>query len=190
MKKAGFKAALTAVALAFSGLALAQGMPAPNPAPAAASPPGYDSRPEPGQKPAMHQGQRKHMMKEEQHRKHMKDKHHMRPGHEGAEAGQSMPMQGQAMLMQGQAMPMQGQAMPMQGQAGSDMQGQGAGPDHSFYKGGRLPQEYRNRQYVVDNWRDHNLTAPPRGHQWIQTGADYVLVGTSTGVIAQVMLAP
>ena len=168
MKKAGFKAALTAVALAFSGLALAQGMPAPNPAPAAASPPGYDSRPEPGQKPAMHQGQRKHM-KEGQHRKHMKDKHHMRPGHEGAEAGQSMPMHSQP---------------------ASDMQGQGAGPDHSFYKGGRLPQEYRNRQYVVDNWRDHNLTAPPRGHQWIQTGADYVLVGTSTGVIAQVMLAP
>ena len=168
MKKAGFKAALTAVALAFSGLALAQGMPAPNPAPAAASPPGYDSRPEPGQKPAMHQGQRKHM-KEGQHRKHMKDKHHMRPGHEGAEAGQ---------------------AMPMHSQPASDMQGQGAGPDHSFYKGGRLPQEYRNRQYVVDNWRDHNLTAPPRGHQWIQTGADYVLVGTSTGVIAQVMLAP
>ena len=174
MKKAGFKAALTAVALAFSGLALAQGMPAPNPAPAAASPPGYDSRPEPGQKPAMHQGQRKHM-KEGQHRKHMKDKHHMRPRHEGAEAGQSMPMQGQA--------------MPMQGQAGSDMQGQGAGPDHNFYKGGRLPQEYRNRQYVVDNWRDHNLTAPPRGHQWIQTGADYVLVSTSTGVIAKVMMA-
>lgn len=165
MKKAGFKAALTAVALAFSGLALAQGMPAPNPAPAAASPPGYDSRPEPGQKPAMHQGQRKHM-KEGQHRKHMKDKHHMRPRHEGAEA------------------------MPMHSQPASDMQGQGAGPDHSFYKGGRLPQEYRNRQYVVDNWRDHNLTAPPRGHQWIQTGADYVLVGTSTGVIAQVMLAP
>ena len=167
MKKAGFKAALTAVALVFSGLALAQGMPAPNPAPAAASPPGYDSRPEPGQKPAMHQGERKHM-KDGHHRKHMKDKHHMRPGHEGAEAGQ---------------------AMPMHSQPASDMQGQGAGPDHSFYKGGRLPQEYRNRQYVVDNWRDHNLTAPPRGHQWIQTGADYVLVSTSTGVIAKVMMA-
>ena len=167
MIKPGFKAALTAVALVFSGLALAQGMSAPSPAPATASPPGYDSRPEPGQKPAMHQGERKHM-KDGHHRKHMKDKHHMRPGHEGAEAGQ---------------------AMPMHSQPASDMQGQGAGPDHNFYKGGRLPQEYRNRQYVVDNWRDHNLTAPPRGHQWVQTGADYVLVGTSTGVIAQVMLA-
>ena len=170
MKKAGFKAALTAVALVFSGLALAQGMPAPNPAPATASPPGYDSRPEPGQKPAMHQGERKHM--KDGQRKQMKDKHHKRPRHEGSGYGAS------------ESMP-----MPMHGQAGSDMQGQGAGPDHNFYKGGRLPQEYRNRQYVVDNWRDHNLTAPPRGHQWIQTGADYVLVGTSTGVIAQVMMA-
>lgn len=172
MKKAGFKAALTAVALVFSGLALAQGMPAPNPAPTTASPPGYESRPEPGQKPAMHQGQRKHM--KDGQRRHMKDKHHKRPRHEGSGYGAS------------QSMPM---SMPMHGQAGSDMQGQGAGPDHNFYKGGRLPQEYRNRQYVVDNWRDHNLTAPPRGHQWVQTGADYVLVGTSTGVIAQVMLA-
>ncbi len=171
MKKAGFKAALTAVALVFSGLALAQGMSAPSPAPAPASPPGYDSRPEPGQKPAMHQGERKHM-KDGHHRKHMKDKHHMRPRHEGSGYGAS------------ESMP-----MPMHGQPASDMQGQGAGPDHNFYKGGRLPQEYRNRQYVVDNWRDHNLTAPPRGHQWVQTGADYVLVGTSTGVIAQVMLA-
>ena len=170
MKKAGFKAALTAVALVFSGLALAQGMPAPNPAPATASPPGYDSRPEPGQKPAMHQGERKHM--KDGQRKQMKDKHHKRPRHEGSGHGAS------------ESMP-----MPMHGQAGSDMQGQGAGPDHNFYKGGRLPQEYRNRQYVVDNWRDHNLTAPPRGHHWIQTGADYVLVGTSTGVIAQVMMA-
>lgn len=168
MKKAGFKAALTAVALVFSGLALAQGMPAPNPAPAA-SPPGYDSRPEPGQKPAMHQGERKHM-KEGHHRKHMKDKHHKRPRHEGSGYGAS-------------------ESMPMHSQPASDMQGQGAGPDHNFFKGARLPQEYRNRQYVVDNWRDHNLTAPPRGHQWIQTGADYVLVSTSTGVIAKVMMA-
>ena len=111
-------------------------------------------------------------MKDGHHRKHMKDKHHMRPRHEGSGYGAS------------ESMP-----MPMHGQPASDMQGQGAGPDHNFYKGGRLPQEYRNRQYVVDNWRDHNLTAPPRGHQWVQTGADYVLVGTSTGVIAQVMLA-
>lgn len=173
MKKAGFKAALTAVALVFSGFALAQGTPATNADPAPNSSAGYGSRPAAGQPPAMHQGQRKHM--KNGHHKRMKDKHHMRPRHESAESSQAMPMHGQA--------------MPMHGQASPDMQGQGAGPDHNLYKGTRLSQEYRNRQYVVDNWRDHNLTAPPRGHQWVQTGADYVLVGTSTGIIAQVMMA-
>ena len=180
MKKAGFKAALTAVALVFSGFALAQGTPATNADPVPNSSAGYGSSAAPGQKPAMHQGQRKHM--KDGQRKQMKDKHHMRPRHEGADASQAMPMRGQAM-------PMHSQAMPMHGQAGSDMQGQGAGPDHNFFKGAQLPQEYRNRQYVVDNWRDHNLTAPPRGQHWVQTGADYVLVGTSTGRVMQMMLA-
>lgn len=64
----------------------------------------------------------------------------------------------------------------------------GAGPDHNFYRGGRLPNEYRNRQYVVDNWREHHLTAPPRGYHWVQTGSDYVLVAIATGVIMQLLL--
>ena len=37
----------------------------------------------------------------------------------------------------------------------------GAGPNHAFLRGGRLPAEYRHRQYVVDDWRGHNLSAPP-----------------------------
>lgn len=64
----------------------------------------------------------------------------------------------------------------------------GAGPDHNFYRGGRLPNEYRNRQYVVDDWRGHHLTAPPRGYHWVQTGSDYVLVAIATGVIMQLLL--
>jgi len=64
----------------------------------------------------------------------------------------------------------------------------GAGPEHSFYRGGRLPAEYRHRQYVVDDWRGHNLSAPPRGYHWVQTGADYVLVAIATGVILQLLL--
>jgi Ni/Co efflux regulator RcnB len=27
----------------------------------------------------------------------------------------------------------------------------------------RLPSHYHKRQYVVDNWRAHRLSAPPRG---------------------------
>ncbi|CAN5172601.1 RcnB family protein [soil metagenome] len=58
-----------------------------------------------------------------------------------------------------------------------------------FHRGGRIPQEYRNHQYVVNNWRDHHLSAPPRGHQWVQVGADYVLIAIATGVIAQLILS-
>lgn len=64
----------------------------------------------------------------------------------------------------------------------------GAGPDHSFHRGGRLPAEYRTRQYVVNDWRGHHLSAPPRGYHWVQNGSDYLLVAISTGVILQILL--
>ena len=65
----------------------------------------------------------------------------------------------------------------------------GAGPNHSFYRGARLPTEYRTRQYVVDDWRGHRLSAPPRGYHWVQTGGDYVLVAIATGIILQLLLS-
>jgi Ni/Co efflux regulator RcnB len=60
-------------------------------------------------------------------------------------------------------------------------------PAH-FQRGQRLPGEYRNHQYVVDDWRGHHLARPPRGHQWVQVGGDYVLVAIATGLIANVLL--
>ena len=64
----------------------------------------------------------------------------------------------------------------------------GAGPRHDLYRGGRLPANYHNRQYVVDNWRSHRLSAPPRGYHWVQVGGDYVLAAVATGIIASVLL--
>ena len=64
----------------------------------------------------------------------------------------------------------------------------GAGPAHNWYRGSRLPPEYRSRQYVVEDWRGHHLSAPPRGYQWVQAGGDYVLVAIATGIIAQLLL--
>ena len=64
----------------------------------------------------------------------------------------------------------------------------GAGPNHSYHRGDRLPAEYRNRQYVVNDWRSHRLSAPPRGYHWVQTGGDYVLVAIATGIILQLFL--
>jgi Ni/Co efflux regulator RcnB len=63
----------------------------------------------------------------------------------------------------------------------------GAGPNHAFYKGDRLPTEYHNRQYVVDDWRGHHLRQPPRGYHWVQAGGDYVLAAIATGVIADLV---
>jgi Ni/Co efflux regulator RcnB len=64
----------------------------------------------------------------------------------------------------------------------------GAGPNHDIRRGGHLPSRYRNHQYVVDNWRDHNLRPPPRGYHWVQTGGDYVLAAIATGVIADLII--
>jgi len=64
----------------------------------------------------------------------------------------------------------------------------GAGQNHAFHRGERLPLEYRHRNYVVDDWRGHNLSAPPRGYHWVQTGGDYVLVAIATGIILQLLL--
>jgi len=64
----------------------------------------------------------------------------------------------------------------------------GAGPSHSYHRGDQLPAEYRHRQYVVNDWRSHRLSAPPRGYHWVQTGGDYVLVAIATGIILQLFL--
>ena len=51
-----------------------------------------------------------------------------------------------------------------------------------------LPQ-YRSHHYVVNDWRGHHLSAPPRGYHWIQNGGDYLLVAIATGVIASMVLS-
>lgn len=65
----------------------------------------------------------------------------------------------------------------------------GAGPDHKWVKGYRMPPQYRGPQYVVQDWRGHRLSAPPRGYHWVQYGGDYMLVAIASGVIAQLILS-
>jgi Ni/Co efflux regulator RcnB len=60
------------------------------------------------------------------------------------------------------------------------------GPE--FRRGGRLPVELRQHQYVVTNWRAHHLNAPPRGYEWVQVGPDYVLAAVATGIIVNLVL--
>ena len=64
----------------------------------------------------------------------------------------------------------------------------GAGPSRIYYRGDRMPYEYRTRQYVVEDWHEHGLRSPPRGYHWVQSGGDYVLVAIATGVILELLL--
>ncbi|PKO94333.1 MAG: hypothetical protein CVU16_03255 [Betaproteobacteria bacterium HGW-Betaproteobacteria-10] len=70
----------------------------------------------------------------------------------------------------------------------NDRHGPGAGRNHDIYRGQRISSEYRNYNYVVDDWRGHRLSAPPRGQHWVQMGPDYVLVAIASGIIAQIIL--
>lgn len=50
--------------------------------------------------------------------------------------------------------------------------------------GSRLPDVYSGRQYVVDDWRGHRLSAPRWGQRWVQVGAEYVLVNRNGSIQA------
>lgn len=65
----------------------------------------------------------------------------------------------------------------------------GGGPRHDLRRGQRLHKEYRDNRYVVNDWRERRLSAPPRGHHWVRAGNDYVLAAVATGIIAQVLLS-
>lgn len=62
------------------------------------------------------------------------------------------------------------------------------GPDREYQRGDRLPMDYRQDAYVVEDWRGHGLRTPPRGYQWVQSGADYILIGMATGLILDILL--
>jgi Ni/Co efflux regulator RcnB len=64
----------------------------------------------------------------------------------------------------------------------------GAGPNHSYHKGDRLPAAEHSRQYEVTDWRSQHLREPPPGHHWVRSGDDFVLAAIATGVIADIAL--
>ncbi len=75
---------------------------------------------------------------------------------------------------------------------GHDEHGQqnerGAGPNHSYHKGDRLPAAEHRKEHVVNDWRARNMREPPKGYHWVRSGDDYVLAAIATGVIADILL--
>ena len=64
----------------------------------------------------------------------------------------------------------------------------GAGPEHKWHKGDRIPASYRDKGHEVTDWKAHNLRQPPRGYHWVQVDGDFVLAAIATGVIADMLL--
>jgi Ni/Co efflux regulator RcnB len=69
-----------------------------------------------------------------------------------------------------------------------DEHARGAGPDHNWHKGDRVPASYRDKRYEVTDWKARHLRQPPRGYHWVNVNGDYVLAAIATGVIADLLL--
>jgi Ni/Co efflux regulator RcnB len=64
-----------------------------------------------------------------------------------------------------------------------------AGHDHhDWQRGSRLPPEYRSHNYVVNDWHSRHLRRPPSGYHWVRADNDLVLVGITSGIIADIIL--
>jgi Ni/Co efflux regulator RcnB len=60
-------------------------------------------------------------------------------------------------------------------------------PHSDWHKGQRVPANYRHYNFMLSNWRDHGLHAPPRGHQWLAVNGDYVLVSSRNWTISEIV---
>lgn len=59
-----------------------------------------------------------------------------------------------------------------------------------YKRGGRLPSAYREKKYVVGDWRAYHLRQPPRGYHWVRSdNGDYLLVAIASGLIASIVTA-
>jgi len=46
-----------------------------------------------------------------------------------------------------------------------------------------MPHYYRSNQYVVSNYGQYALRAPPRGYHYVRSGNDVVLAAIAGGLI-------
>ena len=61
------------------------------------------------------------------------------------------------------------------------------GRDHRWEAGDRVDHEFLERRYVIDEWSREGLSRPPRGHEWIRVGEEYMLVRVGDQKIAKVV---
>ena len=57
----------------------------------------------------------------------------------------------------------------------------------SWHHGDRMPSAYRSSRYIVNDYHNYHLHAPPRGHHWVRVDNDVVLTAITTGVVVAVV---
>lgn len=58
---------------------------------------------------------------------------------------------------------------------------------HYWRRGERLPVAYYGPRYVIGNYYDCGLRAPPYGYHWVRVDHDVVLAAIATGVVLDVI---
>ncbi len=58
---------------------------------------------------------------------------------------------------------------------------------HYWRRGERLPFGYHGASYVIGNYYDCGLRAPPYGYHWVRVDHDVVLAAIATGVVLDVI---
>ncbi len=74
----------------------------------------------------------------------------------------------------------------------TNRRGQRSGSSQSqqqqWSRGGRMPDQYRQQQYRVNDWQQRRLQAPPNGYAWYRNDNNqYLLAALATGIIAVVV---
>jgi Ni/Co efflux regulator RcnB len=58
----------------------------------------------------------------------------------------------------------------------------------SWVRGHRISDTDRRRAVSID-YRRHHLPAPPRGYRWIRIDSSFLLIGGTSGLISNVVVA-
>lgn len=58
---------------------------------------------------------------------------------------------------------------------------------HHWAKGQKFDSRYAANYRVINDPQNHRLYSAPRGHQWVQSGNDAVLVAITSGLIGAVI---
>lgn len=57
----------------------------------------------------------------------------------------------------------------------------------TWHRGDRLPREYCDSRYYVNDYNRYQLYAPPRGHHWVRVNNDVLLTAVATGAVVAVV---